>query len=52
METMSKLVELRVLVYGMKGVGVEVAKNVILAGPKSVSIVDTRPCRLQDLGSN
>jgi len=47
---MSKLVELRVLIYGLKGVGVEVAKNIILAGPKSVSVSDPRKSALRDIG--
>jgi len=36
----------------MKGVGVEFAKNTILAGPKSLHISDERPSTLQDMGSN
>lgn len=34
METMGKLVQMKVLIIGMKGIGVETAKNLILAGPK------------------
>lgn len=36
METMGKLVKMNVLVVGMRGLGVETAKNLILAGPKRV----------------
>lgn len=39
-ETMGKLVKLRVLLVGLQGVGIETAKNLVLAGPKSVHIVD------------
>lgn len=52
MDTMAKLVELKVLIYGMKGVGVELAKNTILAGPKSVHLCDPRITTTTDIGSN
>jgi len=39
-ETMGKLMKLKVVMWGMRGLGVEVAKNLILAGPASVTIVD------------
>mmetsp|Transcript_12121 Transcript_12121/g.10440 ORF Transcript_12121/g.10440 Transcript_12121/m.10440 type:complete len:93 (+) Transcript_12121:71-349(+) len=51
-ETMGKLVTLRVFIQGLRGVGVETAKNLILAGPKSVTIQDTTKVELRDLGSN
>ena len=34
-ESMGKLIKLRVFVSGLRGLGVEVCKNLILAGPKS-----------------
>ena len=40
-----------VLIVGMGGLGVEVAKNVILAGVKSVAIHDLEPTALSDLSS-
>lgn len=40
LETMAKLIELKVLIIGMRGLGVETAKNLILAGPKKVDIWD------------
>ena len=39
---MAKLVELRVLIIGMRGLGAETAKNIILAGPKRVDIWDDK----------
>lgn len=33
---MKKLIKLKVLILGLKGLGVEVAKNIILSGPKEV----------------
>jgi ubiquitin-activating enzyme E1 len=35
-----QLVKLRVLIVGMRGLGVEVAKNLILAGPAAVTVHD------------
>lgn len=43
METMGKLIKMNVLIVGLRGVGVEVAKNLILAGPKSVTLYDPNP---------
>lgn len=42
LETMAKLIELRVLIVGMRGLGVETAKNIILAGPKRVDLWDDK----------
>ena len=39
-EAMVKLIKLRVLVTGMNGLGIETAKNLILAGPKAVTLWD------------
>lgn len=52
MEAMGKLIKMRVLICGMRGLGVETAKNLILAGPASVSIYDNEITRIEDLGSN
>lgn len=41
-----------VLIIGCDGLGVEIAKNVILAGVKSVSIYDPAPVTFADLSSN
>eukprot|EP01123_Difflugia_compressa_P008744 TRINITY_DN268_c0_g1_i2.p1 TRINITY_DN268_c0_g1~~TRINITY_DN268_c0_g1_i2.p1 ORF type:complete len:1096 (+),score=241.98 TRINITY_DN268_c0_g1_i2:155-3442(+) len=51
-ETMKNLTKLRVLIIGCKGVGVETAKNVILAGPAAVVIHDDNPVEIFDLGTN
>ena len=40
METMGKLIKLKILILGMRGLGIEVAKNIILSGPQSVTIYD------------
>ncbi|CAD7936676.1 unnamed protein product [Amoebophrya sp. A25] len=52
LETMGRLVQLRVLIQGLSGAGVEVAKNLVLAGPKSVTLYDPVVCQLGDLGRN
>ena len=50
--TMKKLIKLKVLILGLKGLGVEVAKNIILSGPKEVCIFDPKIVSINDLGSN
>lgn len=51
MEAMGKLMQLRVLITGLNGQGVECAKNIILAGPRAVGLHDPRPARGRDLAS-
>lgn len=51
-ETMRNLAGLRVLIIGAKGVGVETAKNLILAGPGAVVIFDNHKVEIADLGTN
>jgi len=52
METMGKLIKMRVLISGLRGCGVETAKNLILAGPKKVVLHDDGLVTQGDLGSN
>lgn len=52
METMGKLIKMKVLILGCRGLGVETAKNLILAGPKSVTIYDPNLVTWGDLASN
>lgn len=47
-----KLKQMDVLIVGLKGLGVETAKNIILAGPHSVTLFDNEPTAISDLGSN
>lgn len=51
-ETSARMKHLNVLVVGCRGVGVEVAKNLILCNVGSVSIWDPVATRLEDLGAN
>lgn len=50
-EAMVRLANAHVLISGVRGLGVEIAKNVILAGPKSVVIHDVGKVDLGDLSS-
>ncbi|XP_027334069.1 ubiquitin-activating enzyme E1 1 isoform X1 [Abrus precatorius] len=51
-ETMRRLFASSILVSGMQGLGVEIAKNLILAGVKSVTLHDEGTVELWDLSSN
>lgn len=50
-ETMRRLAGAHILISGMKGLGVEVAKNVILAGVKAVTVHDTEKVEKTDLAA-
>jgi len=49
---MGKLVKMKCLIIGMRGLGVECAKNLILAGPQRVDMYDPTQVSIADLGSN
>lgn len=51
-DTMLKLQNLRILILGIRGLGAEVAKNIVLSGVKEVKIKDENICEINDLGSN
>lgn len=50
-DAMRKMGASNILICGMKGLGVEIAKNVILSGVKSVTIHDNSSCTMEDLSS-
>ena len=52
MEAMGKLIQMKVLIVGLRGLGVETAKNIILAGPNQVQLYDPAITTINDLGSN
>ena len=52
MEMMGKLIKLKVFIHGLRGVGVETAKNLILAGPNTVTLHDDGIVDQRDLASN
>jgi len=51
-DTMKNLSSLTVLIIGLRGVGVETAKNLILTGPKQVTVYDDEKVSVRDLGAN
>ncbi|XP_038220786.1 ubiquitin-like modifier-activating enzyme 1 [Zerene cesonia] len=50
-DAMRRMAHSDVLISGLGGLGVEVAKNVILGGVKSVTLHDDRTCTIADLSS-
>ena len=52
LETLKKLSTMKILIIGMRGLGAETAKNIILSGPGDVDIFDPTITSIKDLGSN
>ncbi|GAW18652.1 hypothetical protein ANO14919_081330 [Xylariales sp. No.14919] len=50
-EAMKRMGASNVLIVGLKGLGVEIAKNIALAGVKSLTLYDPTPAALADLSS-
>jgi ubiquitin-activating enzyme E1 len=46
------LSKLKILIVGLRGLGAEIAKNIILSNPYQISIFDDQICKINDLGSN
>ena len=51
-DTMEKIINLKILIIGLRGLGIEIAKNLVLAGPKQLTIYDENLCTINDLSSN
>ncbi|KAB1282189.1 Ubiquitin-like modifier-activating enzyme 6 [Camelus dromedarius] len=49
---MQKMAKSHVFLCGMGGLGLEIAKNLVLAGIKALTIHDTEKCQAWDLGTN
>uniref|UniRef100_A0A4X2L2J4 Ubiquitin-like modifier-activating enzyme 6 n=1 Tax=Vombatus ursinus TaxID=29139 RepID=A0A4X2L2J4_VOMUR len=49
---MQKMARSHVFLSGMGGLGVEIAKNIVLAGIKALTIHDAKQCQAWDLGTN
>ena len=49
---MKKIMKLNIFIYGMRGLGLEISKNIILAGPKKVTIFDPYIAKINDLSAN
>ncbi|ODV84134.1 hypothetical protein CANARDRAFT_177017 [[Candida] arabinofermentans NRRL YB-2248] len=50
-DAMVKMASSNVLIIGLKGLGIEIAKNVALAGVKSLTLYDPTPVTLSDLSA-
>ncbi|KAI5463703.1 ubiquitin-activating enzyme E1 1 [Mariannaea sp. PMI_226] len=50
-EAMKRMGASNVLVVGLKGLGVEIAKNIALAGVKSLTLYDPAPVQIADLSA-
>ncbi|POS85648.1 ubiquitin-activating enzyme E1 [Erysiphe pulchra] len=50
-EAMKRMSASNVLIVGLKGLGVEIAKNIALAGVKSLTLYDPSPASIADLSS-
>jgi ubiquitin-activating enzyme E1 len=50
-EAMKRMGSSNVLIVGLRGLGVEIAKNIALAGVKSLTLYDPKPAAIQDLSS-
>ena len=51
-EAMQKMNQSSILISGMSGLGVEIAKCIILSGVKSVTLHDTKNLEINDMSSN
>ncbi|XP_034543207.1 ubiquitin-like modifier-activating enzyme 6 [Notolabrus celidotus] len=49
---MHQMAQSSVFLSGIGGLGIEIAKNIVLAGVKAVTLHDTKQCETWDLGSN
>ncbi len=47
-----KLKQMTIFIGGLQGLGIETAKNLILAGPHTVAVHDDGLCTVADLGTN
>ena len=52
LDVIAKMVGMKVLIIGCKGIGAEVAKNTALAGVHTLTLFDPTPTARRDLGAN
>lgn len=50
-EAMKRMANSNILIVGLRGLGTEIAKNVALAGVKSITLYDPNPVQLEDLST-
>ena len=51
-DTMKKISKLKIMIIGLRGLGAEIAKNIIVSGPQKVTLYDPNLVTFNDLGSN
>jgi len=51
-DTVNKISKQKILVIGLRGLGIEFDKNIIVSGPKKVSFFVPNLVEIYDLGSN
>ena len=51
-EMNKKLSNLKILIIGLGGLGIEISKNIILSGPEKVLLFDPKIVKKSDLGNN
>lgn len=51
-DTMKKLSSMNFLIIGLRGLGIEILKNLLLEGPSKVDIYDPNLIKINDLNSN
>ncbi|CAJ1364810.1 unnamed protein product, partial [Effrenium voratum] len=51
-EVTMKMTKMKILVVGCSGVAVEIVKNLVLQGLGGVTLIDSKPAKIQDLGTN
>ncbi|XP_028661674.2 ubiquitin-like modifier-activating enzyme 6 [Erpetoichthys calabaricus] len=49
---MQQMAQSHVFLSGIGGLGIEIAKNIVLAGVKALTVHDTKKCETWDLGTN
>ena len=50
--TMEKISQLNIFLIGFRGLGIEIAKNLVLSGINSLTLYDNKKCIISDMGSN
>ena len=49
---MNKFSKLKIFIYGLSGLGIEISKNLMLSGPKKITIYDKKKINEEDLQCN
>lgn len=51
-ETTAKLIKMKVVIYGLRAIGIETAKNLALQGVGALTLVDSELVAAKDMGQN